>query len=241
MYVCSEIIIHSHSYTDKMKTLEMKTLMFACSQLVLLFATATFSFAQSLPETTPQTPHNGQWSIVFGLSQPLLAGGFNAEVVYWTERWMFDYSHGFDLKFSGVGAAKEQQLAFRMPHTLGFGVGYRFTEAFNLRVEPKMHIWDVYYENTVQEAANRMASYTTFTLGLGAYYTWLPFKNEQNFLRGITIVPNARWWPNIVSTLPDNALRYSNTRTGREEIHQANNIGVANTPFFVNVSIGYTF
>jgi hypothetical protein len=230
----------------------MKKVCFSALACLLFVFNASFSLGQD-QDGTVQTvqqndmgvatkiPESGRWSVVFGLSQPILAGGFNAELVYWTENWMFDYSHGFDLKFAGVGSAKEQQLAFRMPHTLGFGVGYRFTEAFNLRLEPKIHIWDVYYENTVMETANRITTYTTFTLGLGAYYSWLPFKNEQNLLRGITIVPNVRFWPNIASTLPNNEFRYLNARTQSEEFHQANNIGIANTPFFFNISIGYTF
>lgn len=154
---------------------------------------------------------------------------------------MFDYSHGFNLSFPGEGESKVQRLTFRMPHTVGFGAGYRFTEAFNIRVEPKMHIWDVYYENTSSDDQSRINTYTTFTLGLGAYYNWMPFEREQNVFRGLTIAPSFRWWPNIATTLPDNALRYTNTLTQREEIHQAKNIGIANTPFFVNISIGYTF
>ncbi|WP_262885463.1 hypothetical protein [Lunatibacter salilacus] len=41
--------------------------------------------------------------------------------------------------------------------------------------------------------------------------------------------------------MDDDEFTYTNTRTERVEIHNANNIGMGNTPFFVNVSIGYTF
>ncbi|MBL7991175.1 MAG: hypothetical protein JNN25_07040 [Candidatus Kapabacteria bacterium] len=216
-------------------------------RLLVLCVLAAYPMKQSLAQQTTlpvqesKEPPSGQWSIVFGLTQPLLLGGFNAEVVYWTEHFVFDYSHGFDLKFPGMGETKEQRLSFRMPHTLGLGIGYRFTEALNLRVEPKLHIWDVYYDNVTMDTPNRLASYTTFTLGLGAYYNWLPFKNEQNFLRGITVAPSVRWWPNVATTLQDNRLLYNNTLTKRDEIHSANNIGIANTPFLINISLGYTF
>jgi hypothetical protein len=56
----------------------------------------------------------------------------------------------------------------------------------------------------------------------------------------LTIAPSARWWPNVATSLNNNEIRYQNERTGKQEIHKANNIGVSNTPFFVNVSIGYT-
>jgi hypothetical protein len=212
--------------------------------ILSLAQSATQSATQSTAQDTlPSDPPN-QFSIVFGLTQPLLLGGFNAEVVYWTKHFVFDYSHGFGLKPIGVSEDSDQRLQFRMPHTLGIGVGYRFTEGLNLRVEPKLHFWELYYDNATPEAGNRIANYTTFTLGLGAYYRWLPFEADENlprFLRGITIIPSARWWPNVSSTLDGNSLRYNNTLTQREETHRAKNIGVANTPFFVNVSIGYTF
>ncbi len=219
----------------------MKTFYYVLLISVFSLVPAKHSAQNSLSPTEAISPQAGQWSIVFGLNQPILLGGFNAEIVYWTKNFVFDYSHGFNLNFPGEGESKVQRLAFRMPHTLGFGAGYRFTEAFNIRLEPKMHIWDMYYENTSSAPQNRINTYTTFTLGLGAYYNWMPFEKEQNLLRGITIAPSFRWWPNIATTLPDNALRYTNTLTQREEIHQAKNIGIANTPFLVNVSIGYTF
>jgi hypothetical protein len=201
-----------------------------------VLCTALNCFAQETIENPPR-----QWSIVFGLGQPIVSGGFNAEIVYWTKNFVFDYSHGISLNMPGIGESKDQRLAFRLPHSIGFGAGYRITEALNVRLEPKVHIWDVYYENTPKEAQYRISTYNTYTLGLGAYYNWMPFEKEQNLLRGLTIAPSFRWWPNVFTTLPDNVLRYRNSITEREEVHRAMNIGLAGTTFFVNVSIGYTF
>lgn len=183
-------------------------------------------------------------SLVFGLNQPLVTKGFNFEVDYWTKKFVFDYSHGFGLEFTDnlvTKEAQDQHLAFNITHSVGFGLGYRFTEKFNVRVEPKMHVWEMYYDDTFKQADSRIKKYTTYTLGLGAYYRWTPFENKQNALRGLTIVPNVRWWPNVGSSLKDNTYTYFNERTQQTETHKANNIGVSNTPFFINVSVGYTF
>lgn len=202
----------------------------------LLMLPGSFLFAQS---TQPV-----QYSLLFGLTQPTVLQGFNFEVDVWTTRWVFDYSHGFGLQFRDglvTGEAAAQQLAFYVPHSTGIGIGYRFTEGFNLRVEPKWHIWQVYEANNYRIAGSEVAEYSTFTLGLGAYYRWLPFEKQNSALRGITLAPSVRWWPNVGSTLNNNEISYFNTSTGRNELHRANNIGMANSPFFVNVSLGYTF
>lgn len=183
-------------------------------------------------------------SLIFGLNQPLVTKGFNFEVDYWTKKFVFDYSHGFGLEFTDnliTKEAQDQHLSFNITHSVGFGVGYRFTEKFNVRVEPKMHVWEVYYDDQFKQEDSRIKKYTTYTLGLGAYYRWTPFGNKQNALRGLTIVPNVRWWPNVGSSLKDNTYTYLNERTQQTETHKANNIGISNTPFFFNVSVGYTF
>jgi hypothetical protein len=183
-------------------------------------------------------------SLVFGLSQPLATNGFNFEVDYWFKKFVIDYSHGLGLEFTGnlvSPAAREQRLSFNVSHSVGFGFGYRFTRNLNLRLEPKWHVWEMYYDDQFKQPEGKVGQYTTYTLGLGLYYRWTPFARMDNALRGITIAPNARWWPNVGSTLPDNELQYFNAHTGRPEVHRANNIGISNTPYFVNVSVGYTF
>ena len=185
-----------------------------------------------------------QYSLLFGLNQPLVLQGFNIEANVWTRKWVFDYSHGFGLQFRDAlvtGEASRQQLAFYVPHSTGFGIGYRFTEGLNVRLEPKWHVWEIYEASAYRQDARRVAAYSTFTLGLGAYYRWLPFAKQPNALKGLTIAPSFRWWPNIASTLPGDEVRYFNQTTASQERHQVNNIGMANTPFFVNVSVGYTW
>ncbi len=183
-------------------------------------------------------------SVVFGLNQPIVTQGFNFEVNWWTKKFVVDYSHGFGLKFRDdlvTSSARDQRLAFNITHSLGIGFGYRFTESFNLRIEPKIHVWEMYYDDQFKTSSGKIKTYNTYTLGLGAYYRWTPFATRDGAIRGLTISPSARWWPNVGTSLKNNELVYQNVKTGREEVHKANNIGVANTPFFVNVSVGYTF
>jgi opacity protein-like surface antigen len=201
---------------------------------------ATVAFAQQEIETEKKV----QWSILFGLNQPILLRGFNVEANYWTKKFVFDYSHGFGLHLDGEfvgGDIKQQQLDLKVTHSLGIGVGYRFTKGFNLRLEPKLHLFEVYYKGEEQNEAARITDYSTFTLGVGAYYRWLPFEKKANALKGITVAPSVRYWPNVSSTLTGDKFSYSNKLTGQTETHEAVSIGAANTPWIVNISVGYTF
>ncbi|MGL5892442.1 MAG: hypothetical protein ACRC3B_21300, partial [Bacteroidia bacterium] len=166
-----------------------------------------------------------KFSVLFGLNQPIVLGGFNAEFNYWTKRFVVDYSHGIELKMPGEfigGEVERQGLNVKIPHTLGFGFGYRITNGLNLRLEPKLHVFELYSKDDAQTTANRIARYSTFTLGLGAYYRWMPFQKKENALKGITVAPSVRWWPNIGSSLTDNKLNYI-SETGQQLTHKALN------------------
>lgn len=189
-----------------------------------------------------QVKQKHEAAVVLGLNQPILLGGFNFEFNYFTKKLSFDFSHGINLNYKGdlvSGAVKDQHLVAHLPFSTGFGIGYRFTEWVNLRVEPKWHSFEIYYEGKSQTAINRVVSYTTSTLGLGLYGKWHPFKNQDNFLRGIMIAPSVRFWPNISSTLGNDQYVYENRITGRQETHKVLKIGANNTPWFINVSVGY--
>lgn len=212
----------------------MKNFWGFCS-VVLFFSFPSRSFTQVHPK---------EFSLVFGLNQPLFMQGFNFETVFWTKQFVVDYSHGFSLKLRGpllAGEPVRQHLSFNLPHSIGVGIGYRINENLNLRLEPKFHLWQVYYNNELNQKNKMIKQYTTYTLGLGAYYRLIPFKNKVSVLKGLTLVPSVRWWPNVHSSLKNNQFNYFNHITAQEETHNANNIGIANTPFFYNISIGYTF
>lgn len=190
----------------------------------------------------PSLLYSDRFSVLFGGIQPLLLKGGNVEVNYFTKRMSFDYSHGFSLDPPVVGAFKDNKLALHIPYSTGFGVGYRFSSFFDVRFEPKLHSWEVYADNAEQIAKNRVASFHTFTLGLGAYYRYVPFKNSPSVaLQGITTNVSLRYWQNVGSSLSNDEFIYANPTTGKKETLKAPNIGFANTPLIINFAVGYTF
>ncbi|MEO0469782.1 MAG: hypothetical protein AAF206_09190 [Bacteroidota bacterium] len=138
------------------------------------------------------------------------------------------------------GADEAQGLALHMPWTTGLGIGYRLNDWLNIRLEPKWHQFDYYYEGDAQIPENLVGGYSTFTLGLGAYANLRPFKNKENFLKGFMIVPNIRWWPRISSSQEGGQFSYINRNTEQLATHEVRQIGIGNTPFFANVSLGYS-
>ncbi|MBL4755020.1 MAG: hypothetical protein JKY52_15665 [Flavobacteriales bacterium] len=187
-------------------------------------------------------------NLLYGLNEPINQDGFNIEGNLFYNRLAFDYYHSVSLDFTNSmleddvdGEDFAHGLTIHLPYSTGFGVGYRFYEWLNMRVEPKWHRFELYYEDDNQVKANRIAAYTNFTLGLGVYGSILPFKESGNFLKGIVIVPSVRWWPQVTSTLKDDELRYYNRVTESMEMHTAREIGINNTAFILNISIGYSF
>jgi hypothetical protein len=214
-----------------------KITFFIALQLLTFFSAVAQTESQNL-----QAPNH--FSVLFGLNQPILLKGFNVELNYWTKKWVIDYSHGFGLHADGKSLGDDyenQKINFKITHSAGIGVGYRFTKAFNIRFEPKIHVYETYYEGARQTHSNSIANFTTYTLGVGAYYLWMPFGHKQNALKGITIVPSVRYWQKVGSTLDGDAHSYFNTQTNQIERFKAPNIGLANTPIVLNVSVGYTF
>ena len=183
-------------------------------------------------------------NILFGLAQPALAKGFNIEGNYIHNRFIFDYSHGASLDFSGnllPNSLKGQQLAIHEPWTTGFGIGYRLKEWINIRVEPKWHKFEFYYDGEPQNNSTLITSYETFTLGLGVYGDYRPFKNKNNCLKGFLIAPSVRFWPTVSSSLKGDKFTYVNKRTGALEEIKTLDAGSGFTPIVFNVSIGYSF
>ncbi len=183
-------------------------------------------------------------NILFGLAQPLFASGFNIEGNYIHNRIIFDYSHGASLHFSGnlvPADLKRQNIAVNEPWTTGFGIGYRLKEWINIRVEPKWHRFEYYYNGEPQNSSNEIISYNTFSLGLGLYGSYQPFKKQNNFLKGFLIAPSIRFWPTISSGLKDDKFIYLNKNTNEFEEIKTLNPGTGFTPFVINISIGYSF
>jgi hypothetical protein len=183
-------------------------------------------------------------NILFGLSQPLLAHGFNIEANYIHDRLIIDYSHGVSLDFSGNAvpdALRRQGVAVHMPWTTGIGIGYRLTEWLNVRVEPKWHRFEFHYADEQKYSSNEILGYNSFTLGLGVYGSWRPFKKKTGVLSGLFIAPSVRYWPTVSSTLKGNSFVYFNRFTGANEEIKTYGPGIGLGSVIVNLSVGYSF
>lgn len=208
--------------------------------LALLIIVNFLSFGQNTEKRELLYSH--KFSVLFGTIQPTVLQGFNVEVNYTTNRMIFDYSHGVSLDPPAAGEFKEHNLALHIPTSTGFGIGYRFTSFFDLRFEPKLHTWEIYESGQVQDPTTQLKDFTTFTLGIGAYYRYMPFRNkESEFLQGITTSTSLRYWQNVGSTLPQDQFTIQSKTTNSPQTLAAPNIGMGNSPLIFNISIGYTF
>ncbi len=111
----------------------------------------------------------------------------------------------------------------------------------NLRVEPKWHRFEYYYEGDAQNRRNQITAYNIFSFGLGLYGFYQPFKRKNNFLKGILIAPSIRFWPTVSSTLKGDSFSYLNRNTGKTEEIKTLAPGIGFTPLVFYVSIGYSF
>ncbi|RYU91900.1 hypothetical protein EWM62_00200 [Mucilaginibacter terrigena] len=185
-----------------------------------------------------------RFDVLFGLAQPVLAKGFNIEGDYINNRFIFDYSHGASLDFSGKLVPTElrkQNIAIHEPWTTGFGVGYRLKEWLNVRAESKWHKFEYYYDGEPQNAGTQITSYQTFTMGVGVYGSYQPFKKKDNFLKGFLISPSVRFWPTVSSSLKNDKFTYLNKTTNTVEEIKTLDAGSNFSPIVVNISVGYSF
>jgi len=197
------------------------------------------------------TAQNENWkqerkaTVLFGLSQPIVVDGFNIEANYTQNRFIFGYSHGMSLDFNEdlvPEYLQNQEVVVHVPFTTGFGIGYRFTDWLNLRIEPKWHRFEFYYEGEAQTDANQIAvDKSNISVGLGLYSFFQPFDQKNNLLKGITIAPSVRYWPTLASGFSDNRFEYENRRTGSTEELKTLSPGIGFTPVIINISIGYSF
>jgi hypothetical protein len=216
----------------------MKKHSIVCIAVLLMSITTAFAQIKNRKELL----YSNKFSLLFGTIQPAVLSGFNMEVNYTTKRLIFDYSHGVSLDPPTVGNYKTQKVALHLPYSTGFGIGYRFSSFFDVRFEPKLHSWEVYNEDDAQNISNKIKDFKTVTLGVGAYYRYMPFKNSNNkILQGITTSTSLRYWQNVGSTLRNDEFSYLNKSTGKMETLKAPNIGLANSPIIFNIGIGYTF
>lgn len=177
----------------------------------------------------------GKFSVMSGLTQPLLLGGVNIAGTYMTNRLYLEYSHGMFLKLhnlGGIGMTAPEREAFAtlyVPYSTGAGVGYRITNGLNVFWEFKVHRFEAAVKGT-----NQTLGYNTFEMGPAVSYRFF-FNKAQSFF----IEPVARYWFTTAAfgntdlngiTLP---IRQADNSIYSHRVHQFG--------FFVNASIGYVF
>lgn len=151
------------------------------------------SYAQS-EKTNKEFRYSNKFSIGTDLAQPFLLGGFNINVTYMTNRWVFDYSHGMSLEIKDYLQTDEQKTLntkLELPWTTGPGIGYRFTENLDARLDFKAHRNEIDLLNGQQEL-----KYTQFTAGPGVFYRFYLGKNT-----GFGLEASARYWFNLCNNL----------------------------------------
>lgn len=202
--------------------------------IILIIAVIT-TFSSNIFGQSKELPYSHQWTVVAGISQPLLLDGVNLAVNYTTNRFVFEYSHGMFLNYNeSVMRAENRGKVDRIysPYSTGAGVGFRFFAkpilAMDLRAEAKVHQYNVDLNDTEK------IQYTNFDMGAGWYTQIRPFGKKNNALKGIVIEPSIRYWANVSSSL-ENDFQY-HTREDVLETHRPYELGG-----FVNISIGYTF
>lgn len=211
------------------------------------FITALLFLGNGITSQTNDNPKKTKELVLLaGTIQPFLLQGGNVEADFYLPKMVFNYSHGFSLEMENatgttVGEAKRQSVAYHIPYSTGFGIGYRLSKYFDVRFEPKLHRFEAYYDGTDRKVSeNRISSYTTATLGIGAYFRWKPFEKQANFLKGIFTSTSIRYWQNVWTSLDNNKTEYANRVTNTTEVLKASNIGIANTPFLFNIALGYS-
>lgn len=132
------------------------------------------SYAQS-EKTNKEFRYSNKFSIGTDLVQPFLLGGFNINVTYMTNRWVFDYSHGMSLDIKDYLQTDEQKTLntkLELPWTTGPGIGYRFTENLDARLDFKAHRNEIDLLNCQQEL-----KYTQFYSRTRSFLSFL-FRQE---------------------------------------------------------------
>ena len=202
-------------------------------QIVLI---SLFCFTNSVTgfNQTNDLKYSNKLTIVSGLTQPIFLNGFNIAANYTTNRWVFEYSHGIRLDYSGQALKadyKDNVVSLLSPYSTGPGIGYRIFSndifGMDIRAEAKLHQYDVQLNDREE------ISYTNFDLGGGAYWQIRPFGHRENLLKGIVIEPSIRYWANVSSSLEQEFIYTTND--GRSVEHKPYPLDL-----FFNISIGYT-
>jgi hypothetical protein len=170
-------------------------------------------------------PERVQLGFTYGLSQPILAHGFNAAIDVRWKRLMFTYSHGQGLDYARFETSGEKAAgaAVKLPWTTGGGVGIVLIDELWILADLKVHHFLV-------DTAVDHAAYTNVTLGaeLGwRYFIW----------KGFNVELVARYWPNVYSTAGKGVILHRPDGTTFLDPPEAQ----GDAGFLANVLVGWAF
>jgi hypothetical protein len=167
----------------------------------------------------PRSYEGGQLGVHFGLSQPLLLGGFNVAADLHWKRWVLEYSHGMNLDYNRIesvkltSAERSAGLDLDSPWTTGFGVGFRVVDELYPMLEGKAHRYTASQGGETQR-------YTTVSVGPAIAHRLFVYD-------GFFVNSYLRYWPNVWSS--QNKVDFASGLS-----HDPLDLG-----FFANISIGY--
>jgi hypothetical protein len=172
-----------------------------------------------------RAPQRVQLGFTYGLSQPILADGFNAAIDVRYKRLVLTYSHGqgLDYRRFETGDEKRAGAAVKLPLTTGGGIGVVLIDELWILADLKVHHF------LVDTAVDHYA-YTNVTLGVELgwrYFIW----------KGFNVELVARYWPNIYSTAGRGVVLHGpNGTTFLDPPAQQGDSG-----FLANVLVGWAF
>jgi hypothetical protein len=195
-------------------------------KILLIAAIVMMQQVTRAQQTKTKIDNSNRFSVMFGLSQPILLKGSNVAVTYTTRKWYFEYSHGMslDIEKDGVGmtrAEKEDITSIHIPWSTGFGLGYRATRNLNVFWEVKMHQFEPTRNN------GESFAYKTIEMGPAVSYRIFADRQKRFFAE-----PVVRYWFTTAVTGNED-FEGNSIKLSQNYQHKAHQFGL-----FANISIG---
>ncbi len=170
-------------------------------------------------------PQRVQLAFHYGLSQPILAHGFNAAVDVRYRRLILTYSHGqgLDYALGRTDAERAAGMQLLLPVTTGGGIGVLLLDELWVLGDVKLHHFDV-------SLGTEHASYDVVTVGAEIGWRFFVWK-------GFNIGLVGRYWPNVWSSAQSGIVFHD--ASGHELVHHPAQQGTSG--FLANALIGWAF
>jgi hypothetical protein len=170
-------------------------------------------------------PKRAQIGFTFGLSQPILAHGFNAAIDVRYGRLVLTYSHGQGLDVTPALSSNERAagMTLQEPFTTGGGAGIVLIDELWILADVKVH-------HFVADTPVDHRTYTNVTVGVELGWRFFVWK-------GFNIDLVARYWPQVYSSAGQGITLHD--ANGRPFLHHPMAQGIDG--FVPNVLLGWAF